>query len=664
MSLSGPESNESKVDVTEVDKITKEIKNLVETPDPNAESQKDLNRKLTKEVVDQLTSSGDDVKNQLKESILKLFEGHENDQNFLDGNEWFVKLAEALWLKKNEDWSWSENDDASKWSEEVADNIKKLELPEFPLQWTLDWIDEWEDGKKQSKLYSKLVRNRPEEWQEDTSEQWLRLYETTAKISDQLSQIDEFLWNDKLKDNKDITWMKDLLENIQRVIDNTTENNVKLLQQYIYENLEGQDQIDFKHLSYKKSGGFDWMFWVGTLTWLNKVLENTWEYIKLVADSLSQMEDLEVKQKLDSVVAKSSVNYVQWSWDPDLKLWLSEFPDWASVDFLNDDEKAKINESWEQKIKLKVEINWQEKIIEVTVNVGNSNTAETNPEKQQPVVDPLVLGDKQYFPVKTVPVSGSEISWATFYSTEVYSPGEASTDGWSDDQMSEMQPNFAENIKEVDWDRLYYMKKGNNIYEVKIDSWWNLCPVARNVNSDKPVVFENNKSCMKYLLNKLPTRLQNEDLYFTWNGKDYVMWLWGYKKRITIEPMTIAWFWLKWNGWERWATLTESLAFLNLTNYLRNVWEYRDVEFKNNNPNLKLIWNELYVRVNGNKNVGLDENWKEVKHWRRLKIQREEFGLTNDNEVLQRFIRYNNHEDWNDDWDRKTPNKYYKSVKL
>lgn len=664
MSLNGPESNEPKVDVTEVDKITREIQNLVETPDPNTESQKDLNRKLTKEVVDQLTSSGEVVKNQLKESILRLFEWHENDQEFLDGNEWFVNLAEALWLRKNEDWSWSEDDNGSKWNQEVADNTKDIELPEFPLQWTLDWIEEWEEGKKESKLYSKLVRNGPEEWQEDTSEQWLRLYEATAKLSDQLSKIDEFLWNDKFKDNVDINWMKNFLENVKRVIDNTTENNVKLLQQYIYDNLEGQDKIDFWSRSRKKNEEFDWKFWVGTLAGLNKVLENTWKYIDLVADSLSQMEDLEVKQKLDSVVAKSSVNYVQWSWDPDLKSWLAEFPDWVSVDFLNDDEKAKINESWEQKIKLKVEIDWQEKIIEVTVNVGNSDTAEATPEKQQSVVDPLILGDKQYLPVKTVPVSGSEISWATFYSTEVYSPGEASAAGWSEDQMPEMQPKFTENTKEIDWDRIYYMKKGNNLYEVKIDLWWNLCPVAKNLNSDKPVIFEGNKSCMRYLLNKLPTRLQNEDLYFTWNGTDYVMWLGWYKKRITIEPMTIAWFWLKWNWWERWATLTESLAFLNLTNYLRNVWEYRDVEFKNNNPNLKLIWNELYVRVNGKKNVGLDENWKEVRHWRWLKIQREEFGLTNDNEVLQRFIRYNNHEDWNDDWDRKTPNKYYKSVKL
>jgi len=39
--------------------------------------------------------------------------------------------------------------------------------------------------------------------------------------------------------------MKNFLENVKRTIDNTTENNVKLLQQYIYENLDGQDKTDF-----------------------------------------------------------------------------------------------------------------------------------------------------------------------------------------------------------------------------------------------------------------------------------------------------------------------------------------------------------------------------------------------------------------------------------
>jgi hypothetical protein len=39
--------------------------------------------------------------------------------------------------------------------------------------------------------------------------------------------------------------MKNFLENVKRAIDNTTENNVKLLQKYIYENLDGQDQTDF-----------------------------------------------------------------------------------------------------------------------------------------------------------------------------------------------------------------------------------------------------------------------------------------------------------------------------------------------------------------------------------------------------------------------------------
>jgi len=67
------------------------------------------------------------------------------------------------------------------------------------------------------------------------------------------------------------------------------------------------------------------------------------------------------------------------------------------------------------------------------------------------------------------------------------------------------------------------MRKGDNIYEIKIDSRGNLCPVAKNVSSEVPVVFENNESCMRYLLNKLPPELQSKNLYFAWDGKDYIM---------------------------------------------------------------------------------------------------------------------------------------------
>lgn len=667
MSLNGPESNEPKVDVTEVDsnKVVQEIKNLADDVDGNPDSQKRLNEELTDAVIDWLNKLDPSAKETLKQSVLRFLENHGNQQWFENLNVWFVKLAESLWLQKNSEWVWGEKESVS-WENaaaEVVDNKPKIELPNSPLKWTLDWIDDWEDGKKESKLYSNLVRNRPEEWQEDNSEQWLRLYEATAKLSDQLSKIDELLWNDKLKDNGDINWMKNFLVNVKRAIDNTTENNVKLLQKYIYENLDGQDQTDFWSKSRRKNGEFDWKFWVGTLAGLNKVLENTWKYIDWVADSLNQMEDQEANQKLDSVVSNSSVNYVQWSWDPDLKTWLSNLPEWATVDFFDDTEKAKLSTLGEQEIKVKVEFNWQTKDVLVKIKVTDGS-AEVAQHREQPLSQPLVLGDKQYLPMKTVPVLGSEIQWATFYSTINYS-SEMSPE-WSEAswESSENQPKFTEQTNEVDGDRIYFMRKGDNIYEIKIDSSGNLCPVAKNVSSEVPVVFENNESCMRYLLNKLPSELQGKNLFFAWDGKDYIMWIWWYKKRITIEPMTIAWFWLKWNGWERWATLTESLAFLNLTNYLRNVWEYKDVEFRNDNPDLKLMWNDLYVRVNRKKNVSLDSNWKPLKKWKWLPIDRKQFWLTEDNGVLQRFIKYNNHEDWNDNWDKKTPNKYYKSLKL
>jgi hypothetical protein len=49
---------------------------------------------------------------------------------------------------------------------------------------------------------------------------------------------------------------------------------------------------------------------------------------------------------------------------------------------------------------------------------------------------------------------------------------------------------------------------------------------------------------------------------------------------------------------------------------------------------------------------------------RRYYINRASFWLPKDDGVLKRFIRYNNHEDWNDNWDAKKPNRYYTPIKL
>ena len=82
-----------------------------------------------------------------------------------------------------------------------------------------------------------------------------------------------------------------------------------------------------------------------------------------------------------------------------------------------------------------------------------------------------------------------------------------------------------------------------------------------------------------------------------------------------------------------------------------------DIEFKNDNPDLKLEWNDLYVRVKKTRNV----EWKKIK-W--LKVNKDTFWLPNDEKLLKKYIKYNNGEDWEDDWDKKKPNKYYKHVKL
>ena len=126
---------------------------------------------------------------------------------------------------------------------------------------------------------------------------------------------------------------------------------------------------------------------------------------------------------------------------------------------------------------------------------------------------------------------------------------------------------------------------------------------------------------------------------------------------MSVEPMTIDEKWV-------WKNLTENLAFLNFTNYLTNKKDLYDVAFKNNNPDLKLIWNKLYVRVNRKSNVVSGDDWKFRKNGKWLEVDLQEFWLPADINTLNRFIKYNNHEEWNDNWDIKTPNKYYRSVKL
>ena len=652
MSLNGPESNEPKVDVTEVDsnKVVQEIKNLADDVDGNPDSQKRLNEELTDAVIDWLNKLDSSAKETLKQSVLRFLENHGNQQWFENLNVWFVKLAESLWLQKNSEWVWGEKESVS-WENagaEVVDNKPKIELPNSPLKWNLEWIEEWEDGKKESKLYSNLVRNRPEEWQEDNSEQWLRLYEATAKLSDQLSKIDELLWNDKLKDNGDINWMKNFLENVKRAIDNTTENNVKLLQKYIYENLDGQDQTDFWSKSRRKNGEFDWKFWVGTLAGLNKVLENTWKYIDNVSNQLQQIESQENadtdQAKLDKVTSDPNAKATKGAEikPEDLVLWEEN---WVEVSFVEGKE-VKTDQVWTHNWEVKVKVWSKEKTLNITLNV----------EETEQAVDstPLTLWGKQHLLMWNSADIATK-AWlrgAMFYSWNFEQP---QVEVWDDGKWvtKEAPANW------VDYE--CYMRLTNRpweIFKVKVDSQWNLCPIATQIDlqlSNKKgdfmsteVLIENNNSCKAYLKNKLPDEIKYCDIWWNSGARDYM--LKSYWRELTIEPMTMAGEWVCDKSDPR--HLSRSLAFLNLTNYIRNVWD----KYGNKDPNIKFDSDgSLWVKWLKTPSIS---RWKMRVNWFPI-----EYGLSwVSNESLSNFKKYNNHEDWRDDWDRKKANKIYKKL--
>lgn len=792
MSVEAPESQQSSqeaVDTNKINEISTKINELAGTRDGNAETQKQLNDLLTENVLNMLTNLDDAAKWKLKDSITLIFESHIGEAWFESANQWFVKLAESLWLKKDEEWVWRENDistsievgkekyeewlrsveknvtdllddvaendgaaisellsqkmdsnfyhwladyfldnqngfeyfktkllwswdkmvekaqqqingiedknvkaeflgllnyvngikddfasikldvnerenihknidgmikgkaqslielwmevmrrDISKWSQEAVDNT--VELPKFSLNWSLGWIDAWEEWKRDTKLYSDLVRNRPDEWQDDNIEQWKKLYLTTEKIDDQLKKIDDFLKNDKLKDNADIAWIKTFLENAQVVIDNTSENNVRILQQYIYDNLIWQDQTDFESKSRKKGWTFDWRFWVGTLVWLNKVLENTGKYLEDLSSQLSQVEAREDSDqaKLDKVTANPDARVKKGSEveAKDLVLWAEDWVDVSFVDWNEVTADGVGTQTW--KVKLKA---WsKEKTLDVTLKVE---------EGEKPIDNtPLVLGGSQYLLMENSKdiASNAGLDGAMFYFWGLQDP---QVEVWEDGKwITKEVPTNGEDYE-------CYMKLSNRpgeLYKVKVDALWNLCPIATqidlqlsNKNGDfmsTEVLISNNNSCKAYLHNKLPNEIKGCGISWNDRVKDYT--LKSYWRELTIEPMTIAWEWVSKDLWR-------SLAFLNLTNYIRNIWDKygnKDPDIKFDNKGLWIRWLKTPTVPRGKKLVnGFPLN----------------FGLENTNSAeLDAFKWYNNHEQWRDNWDRKKANRIYKKL--
>jgi len=642
----------------ELNDITKEISEITDALSDEPTDNDDEAKKKWKELLDSLKSRfNDSVMNYFKDKPDKLTQlktvVESSIQKLKEKNGWELPVE----YKPLQDFL----DEISKSLDSIAVESNQ-NFPEFPIEWNWGKPKAWDEKK----LHRGLVRERPAEWQEEPDEK-LRFYEVAEKINGRgeewglIAKVSALKTKENLNDDIKVKLenLGTILSNINKVMDNTSIDNVKLLQVFISENLSGDDKVNFDAKSYsKKNKGFDGKFWDGTLAWLNLVINKIEKYIIDITETLKQAE---VSDKLNNVKVKENAT-IQKNGEikpEDLVDGLTEWLTVALIEWQNlkTDEVGKSID-----VKLNVKLNsesWvKEKplVAKVTVVDGVSTKSKTSldADKAQSPIDttPLSVDGGQHLVMKNSPTiaRNTGLRWATFYFWDKFTgkhPGE-----WQHWNPAEVPSNGL--------DYKCYMKiKGNpNTYEVMVDKNWNISPVAINVDSKVSVLLKNNESCKRYLANKVPEWLSPRPIIWWDNSKqDYAVI--SYNKSLTVEPMTIRGKWVSPDLWD-------CLALLNFTNFLRWAGEISDIKFKNGDPDLELRDDgNLYVRVNKKSNRIYDENWKLVKNGGWYKVPMQRFWLDrikNKEEVLKNFIKYNNGEHWEDKWDKKKANKYYKKI--
>ena len=604
-------------------------------------------------------SLSDSDKKKLEEivkQINELNDGENTNNDKIENMSWvltteFSKRLSPETAKKLLDWipSFSEEQEMPEW---LQDLINFLEPIANKFSVSVNWAltnDTWTFKSKidQSEWDSK---SKLDEFKEKRGNKERELFPEWQNITDE-----------RLKNIKETT------DKINKIIEKPNEANTKILQKFIYENLDESDKTEFEQKNcigkVYNDDNFDWKFWISTLTYLDKVLQKIERYVNNVKESITVEEknkpsEWKEDEPFENVTVKENFS-IKWVSSVNAKDLIDGLPDGASAEF-KDEKWINIEDLYKDDKKFQevtVIVRIWDKTREITINaeLDANNQLLILEEKQNTVWTP----EKITTPIDTTPYVDNEgnkyqvmgnsqtiagnanLHWVTFYTAAAFNGAEPGNgEQW---QTFETPANG-------DYECL--MKMWDSVYKVKVDQNWNLCPTAVNMMSNVPVVMENSTSGMAYIKNKLPDTLKGKGIKIRWDWEDYAIslpWWWKY---LTIEPMAIDWKWI-WN-------LTDSLAFLNLTNYLRNSWKMHDIEFKDDNPDLKLEWNDLYVRVKKTRDV----NWKKVKL---LKVNKDTFWLTSDEKLLKKYISYNNGEDWNNKnnkRDKKKPNKYYKRVKL
>lgn len=635
-------------------KITESIKELSDQTNDNDEHAKEeLQTILTDEFItnfkDYLDGNPTELAT-LQENLITILNSYSWDKTDKAYSS-LKNLANKIWIKEV-NWIWAK--------ESQEDSDKLPEKPTLNFNWELKWIKPGEAGKEQTGntgLFDWLKRDAPAE--DENLEDDVNLYKTMQTINSQLYRVWILLSDDKLKSDADLIKVKECLELAQTVINYATPENVRILQTFIAENLTKQEDKEAFDKRSKKNGKYDGKFWKGTLKWANIILNKNNKYITQMEDYLKELNN---KEKLDNVAPKSNPTIKKWE-DIEAKTLLNNVPEGADVDFLNDDEKAKLNQSGEQKIKIKVDYDGKTKIVEVTVNVSDnvtqsdnntnrSNNNTDNLDTPPTSTTPLTIkegdgenNEKTYQVVEnsSTIARNANVPWATFYLATDYEPKQP---GEGEDRECQPVPEWTNDYSCI-------MKLWVNLYKVDICKWY-LCPVATKLvkrfngeyEEDKwGVLFMNNPSCMKYLENKLPEQIQNNcTIWWSERLSDYT--LQSYGRKLTIEPMTIAWDWISRKEDNPNNYLTNSLAFLNLTNYIRLEWD------NHNRPDPDV-----------NRKVDKFKRIKDGKN--KLGIDRSQFWLANATEQeLAKFKKYNNWEEWEDDWDKKRKNKVYQKIRI
>ena len=524
---------------------------------------------------------------------------------------------------------------------------------------------------------------------------------TKETIVGKINDIFELIWENEADweseneadwESENIKKYRNTIKNINQVLEHPNPDNTKALQKFILANLDKNKEPkvydDLLTYSFKKKNPDDpdWLFGQATLNWVHAFLDNLYKHIEKIqaAESIMKnnesiessvdLKELTVKETIklsdkieasalidnfDKLQDKVEVAFKEGKWIDQLNKLLAT-PQEVIVVIKSKD--------WKQtrEITINATISGDKIMLEenTTWKLDEDKKTNTSETKSNPVdTKPYESDDGKKYQVmenNAKLVESTKINWATFYFPESKQDVPQNDDGtW------ETAPD-----KLVWQEREFYLKLSDKpgLYKVKVDAQWNLYPIMEeNKLEGKRILIKNNESCVNYLLNKLPPTLRWSSVKIMWDGEDYVIWKDWYRKWLTIEPMTIDWKWLS-AGWESKTSLADSLAFLNFTNFLRNEGEIYGIEFRNNNPDLRIHENELYVRVNRKSNKEESKrNWEKRGElwWKWQKVDLNSFWLPAvENPAFQNFIKYNNHEDWNDNWDGKNQNKHYKKMDI